>query len=310
MRAIGIDIGGSSVKGGIVEFKKAGNPTIVKKVSLPNSEYTFDEVKSHVIEIIRQLCAQEPDIACVGISTTGSVTDNAVVRNAGLFTGYRNISWNEIIASEVSSKIKSWTINDGQAFTLAEYEMIAPKPASLANFVVGTGIGGGIVLNNKIWSGNTGTSGVLGHIKISGHSDVICSCRKQGCVEAFASARAIELLWNQDGRVGTFADVARLAKSGDAQAEGLVARAGRALGIGIANVISILEPEVIVIGGGVVTALEDNGCNLYFSEAVKSAKENVFLRVGEATCFLKSVAPLDGGILGAAISLEKKGFIF
>lgn len=310
MRVIGIDIGGSSIKGGIVEFGQSDKPFVVEKISLSNNERTFSEVKYNVIEIIKRLRTLDETITCVGISTTGSVTENAVVRNAGLFSEYRNICWGEIIAKEISSEIKSWTINDGQAFTLAEYELLNPKPTSLANFVVGTGIGGGLIFYDKIWTGNTGTSGALGHIKIADHSDVICSCRKQGCVETFASARAIEFLWNKSGRNNTFNDIAQLATSGDLAATKLITQAGKALGIGIANVISIFEPEVIIIGGGVITALEDNGNNIYFSEAVKSAQENVFLRVGKATQFIKSTNPLNGGILGAAISVEKRGFLF
>ena len=310
MRVIGIDIGGSSIKGGIVEFNELDNPVIVEKISLSNNERTFNEVKYNVIEIIKRLRTLDETITRVGISTTGSVTKNALVRNAGLFSEYRNICWDEIIAKEISPEIKSWTINDGQAFTLAEYELLNPKPISLANFFVGTGIGGGLILYDKIWTGNTGTSGAFGHIKIADHSDVICSCRKQGCVEAFASARAIEFLWNKSGRNNTFNDIAKLATSGNLAAINLIMQAGKALGIGIANVISIFEPEVIVIGGGVITALENNGSNIYFSEAVKSAQGNVFLRVGKETQFIKSTNPLNGGILGAAISVEKRGFLF
>lgn len=309
MRAIGIDIGGSSVKGGIVEFRQLGTPFVAEKISLSNNERTFKEVKSNVVEIIKRLRISDKTITCIGISTTGSVTENAIVRNAGLFSEYRNVCWNEIITKEISSEIKSWTINDGQAFTLAEYELMTPKPTSLANFVVGTGIGGGLVFYDKIWTGNTGTSGALGHIKIANHSDVICSCRNQGCVEAFASARAIEFLWQKSGKNDTFNNIAQFAKNGDLTAIELIMQAGKSLGIGIANVISIFEPEVIIIGGGVITALENNGDNIYFSEAVKSARENVFLRVGKSTKFVKSTTPLNGGILGAAISIEKRGFL-
>lgn len=244
----------------------------------------------------------------MGISTAGTVDEDGTVRSAGHFIGYKMISWSEILLPAIGP-IPVTTLNDGRASAWAEYVRVRDTASSFAHFVVGTGIGGGIVIDRNLHYGAQGAAAALGHIKISESSTVICSCRRTGCVETFASAPAIARAWHESAPAAAkkmeFSEIADAALRGDELAASVITAAGRHLGYAVANVMSILNPQVTTIGGGVVAATQrdcgDQDSGPYVSAAAETAKELVFPRVAAEAQILPAFYGNDGGLIGAAI---------
>jgi glucokinase len=155
--------------------------------------------------------------------------------------------------------------NDAELGVLGEWAYGAGRGESnLVYLKVGTGIGAGLLLNGHIYRGETGGAGEIGHITINEHGPM-CTCGNRGCLEALAGGRAIASLAKQAVKAGrrtqlasgtpleeiTALDVAIAARKGDLVAQEIMAKAGEYLGIAIANLINLINPAMIVVGGGV-----------------------------------------------------------
>jgi glucokinase len=143
-------------------------------------------------------------------------------------------------------------LNDGHAFALAEARIGAARGArDVVCIVCGTGVGGGLVLDGRLHLGIDERGGEVGHITVEPDGE-LCGCGNFGCVEAIAGARAIARSAGKDG----FADVLTAARAGERASVAALERAGRALGIAVANLAVVLTPERVVVGGGVAEAGE------------------------------------------------------
>lgn len=309
MRVLAMDIGGSSVKSGIASVE-GGNVSFNGELSTSNLESReFTELQQVVADITAGVLGDARHIDAVGISTTGTVGEDGTVRSAGIFNGYKMVSWEEILLPVMGPDLPVSTLNDGRASAWAEYGRVRDTASIFAHFVVGTGVGGGIVISGKLLYGAQGAAAALGHIKISESSSVVCSCRKRGCVESLASAPAIARDWRESvgdpARNMEFSEIADAAVQGDELAISVIAAAGRHLGYGIANVMSIVNPQIITIGGGVVAATQQvpgyPAGGPYVSAAAETARELAFPRVAAETQILPAFYGNDGGLIGAAL---------
>lgn len=309
MRVLAMDIGGSSVKSGVasVDGSSVSFEGTLATSRLASRE--FSELRQVVGGIAGGVFGKPRRVDAVGISTTGTVDEDGTVRSASVINGYKMVSWREILLSVIGTDVPVTTLNDGRASAWAEYGRVKESVSSFVHFVVGTGVGGGIVIDRKLLYGAQGAAAALGHIKISESSTVVCTCRRTGCVETLASARAIARSWREafpgpDPEMG-FPEIADAALRGDQLATSMISAAGRHLGYAVANVISILNPQVVTIGGGVVVATQRAGGDLaggpYVSAAAETARELVFPRVAAETRILPASYGNDGGLIGAAL---------
>jgi glucokinase len=208
--------------------------------------------------------------------------------------------------------------NDANCAALGEYWLGAGRGAkSLFLFTVGTGIGGSFVVDGKVWRGHDGIAGEIGHtvVMVGGPR---CSCGKRGCLEALVSATAIVRDYRaalRPGRAGRAPRVAgaeaepleakevfERARSGDRRARQVIDCAARALGIGIANVFHLLNPEVILVGGGVSRA----GAAL-LGPATEEARSAVFGPLRGRLRVRRTSLGDDAGMLGAAyLALDRR----
>jgi glucokinase len=194
--------------------------------------------------------------------------------------------------------------NDANCAALGEFWQGAGRGASsLFLFTVGTGIGGGFVVDGKIWRGYDGIAGEIGHsvVMVGGPK---CGCGKRGCLEAMVSATAIVRDYKAGGRrlargrphtEVTARMIFSMARRGDRHARHVIATAGGALGVGIANIFHILNPELILIGGGVSRA----GAAL-LGPATEAARCAVFAPLRDRLQVKRASLGDDAGILGAA----------
>lgn len=207
--------------------------------------------------------------------------------------------------------------NDANAAALGEMWAGAGKGASnLLCLTIGTGIGGGVIVNGDIYHGANGSAGEVGHFTVKEQGGRICNCGKRGCLETEASATAIVLdaldkvtgmssgpLKQEYDRTGTITTklVLQLARQGEPACREIVAKAGHMLGNSLAEMCYLLNPEMIVIGGGVSYA-----GNMLFDPLLKAFKSAVLPRVGENTSIVAAKLGNRAGIIGAAWLIHRK----
>src|ERR1700752_4084696 len=207
--------------------------------------------------------------------------------------------------------------NDANAAAYGEYKVGVGRGArNMFYMMIGSGIGGAIILDGKLWTGSSGFAGEVGHITID-TAGLGCVCGNTGCLETVASAtiivgRARERL-NRDGtsslsRLGlnkefTASDVARQANEGDDFALMMIERTGKYIGTGVASVINLLNIERIVLGGGVMEAGD-----LILNPIIQEAKRRAFQPCFEATQIVAAKLGVDAGTIGAAMLAKDAAF--
>jgi len=263
---IGVDIGGTKVLGGVVD--PDGQVVAQTRRETPAADVT--ETRDRIIEVITELAGAHR-VDAVGIGAAGWIDSS---RSTVLFAP--NLAWrHEPLRDHVAAAIDLPIVveNDANAAAWAEFRFGAARDAadSMVMFTIGTGIGGGIVLGGEIVRGAHGIAGELGHFEAvpGGHP---CGCGRQGCIEQYASGSALvrfaqATAKDEPGRAVRLLDLAgdstggitgpmvtEAALAGDEAACGAFAEVGHWLGAALADVVQVLDPQVLVIGGGVVDA--------------------------------------------------------
>ena len=316
MYTIGIDLGGTNIAAGLVDE----NYKIIRKISRPTAaDRSADDITKDMAVVCQALCDEEgigvDQIASVGIATPGSAdTDNGIVIYANNLP-FRNYP----IAAKLKENfpVKKVAIaNDANA--AAYGEAVAGAGAGKKNFVMltlGTGVGGGIIIDGKLYTGFNFAAGELGHIVIV-HDGVQCSCGRKGCWEAYSSATALirmtkekmneckeSAMWDYVG--GDIEKVnGRTAfdcmRNGDAAAKAVVDTYMAYLATGTANIINIFQPQIMCFGGGVANEKEN-----LLAPLRQLISGEVYSRSADTTTQLKSaILGNDAGIIGAALLIE------
>lgn len=277
---IGIDVGGTHVGMGLV----SDDGIILKRRNIFYDELTFDA--ESVFEQINEFVAENEDEAeNVGIGIPGL--------NTGTFINYTcNLPLESFeITDFIKTKLPIFVSNDSNCATIAEYEIIDRKMFS--NYVLvtlGTGIGAGIILNEKLYTGTTGVAGEIGHMVID-KDGIPCNCGRRGCFERYASVSA--LLRNTE--LESLEEVFYLADRNN-NIQKIVDSYIQNLAEGLANVINIFDPEMLVLGGSLTEYEKD------FMYKLKSALASLIYNKHTYDINIK-VAELknDAGIIGASI---------
>ena len=314
MYYIGIDLGGTNIAAGLVDseyhiLRKASTPTGADREAC---EIVADMAKI-CYELLKELNLTPDDVEYIGIATPGIANcDTGVVEYANNLP-FRNFP----IAEELKKRIpvkKVLIENDANA--AAKGEAVAGCAKGHANSVMitlGTGVGGGIIIDNKVYSGFNHAGAELGHIVIV-QDGVQCSCGRKGCWEAYSSATAL-IRMTKEKITACGASTAMLAavegdlskvsgktafacaKEGDKAAQEVVDEYIKYLGTGIANIINIFQPEILSIGGGI-----SNERDNLLIPLRKIVEKEQYSRDGLRKTELR-IATLrnDAGILGAAV---------
>ena len=261
----GVDIGGTTIKMGF--FETTGN-LIDKWEIKTNTENKGESILSDVAQSIDNKLAQEgiskDDVQGVGIGVPGPVTSDGVVnRCVNLGWGVKNVQ--EELSSLTGLKVKVG--NDANVAALGEMWQGAAKGSKDVIVVtLGTGVGGGIIVDGKIVAGATGAGGEIGHITVNEAEIEPCNCGQYGCLEQYASATGIVRMAKRklakSDEATTLRNMEDLsakiifdeAKAGDEIAKGRVDELGKILGSALSNIACVVNPEVVVIGGGVSKA--------------------------------------------------------
>ncbi len=243
---LGLDLGGTNIKLARVEAGAEGDPNIAATAVHPTPDGRSPEA---VVARLAELTTEALDALGLGIpgqfdAATGVVRD--LPNLPGPWSGFP-------LRAELESEtgLPVSVVNDAQGLTLAESRLGAGRKAhSVVGMALGTGIGGGIVIGGRIHSGAHGTAGEIGHQVIVADGPDDCSCGNRGCLESLAKAAVMARLAGRDSAEDVFA----AAVSGDERAVAAIATVADYIGIGIANVLTIVDPDVVVIGGGIANA--------------------------------------------------------
>ncbi|MFP4624158.1 MAG: ROK family protein [Gemmatimonadota bacterium] len=273
---VGVDLGGTNIVVGVLAVD-GGNGDVLALETRPTesskgAKYVVDRIV-HMVETAIQTVAAEhggskDDFAGIGIGSPGPLDrkTGTIINTPNL--GWRNFPLRDLISNAVG--LPAALDNDANCATYGEWWLGAGKNVDhLVGFTLGTGIGGGIVLNGRIFHGVNDVAGELGHMTIDS-TGRRCNCGNYGCLEAYASGPAIALRAVEGIEAGaesvlpdlvngrledlTAATVYEGAVVGDAYANEVMAETARFLGTGIANIINILNPAMVVIAGGVTRA--------------------------------------------------------
>ena len=249
-RFLGIDLGGTNIKVAVVEADGDVFRTVSAREHPTEALRGPEHVAMNLTKAARADLGRAGEIQSVGLGVPGlfDETTGAITLFPNLPGDWAGFPLRATIEEALGAEIRM--INDARAFTLAEGTMGAGAGFRIVACVtLGTGIGGGIMIDGRLHLGAFGVAGEIGH-QIIDPEGPRCGCGNQGCVEALARADVLTDLAGKE----TAEDVYRAAAGGDRRSLAAVEQVARAVGIGLANVVTLIGPDRIVIGGGIVEA--------------------------------------------------------
>ena len=308
---VGIDLGGTSIKAGLVDEQgkilcKATCPTLVERGARP----VVDDMAKLSLEVIEKGGYTLDDVKAIGIGIPGICDPKTEI-----VPFCTNLYWHEVPVIEWMQETINKPIYIGNDATVAGLaESVAGVSAGIENSVfltLGTGVGGGIVLGGKVYSGTNGVGSELGHM-ITVIDGELCTCGNRGCWERYASATALIRMGREatekhpesriaasvNGRLDdiTAKTVIDAAKAGDEAANEVFERYVYYLCAGLVNIINFIDPEVIVLGGGVSHAGQ------FLLDAVnRRLPSMVFYKTMPYARVALATLGNDAGIIGAAM---------
>ena len=307
---IGVDLGGTNIAVGLVDMD---SKRILRKKSVKtNAPRPCTEISADIVTICRELCADEgiklAKVQWIGIATPGVVKKSVVINAVNL--GWDNEPFGQIVRDMTGRP--TFVANDANAAAYAEAIWgVGSGEMSLIAVTLGTGVGGGIIIDGKIWEGINGFAAELGHTVVDADGR-LCGCGKRGCLEAYCSASALvkearrmmglcrdSKMWelcdgdpaNMNGKIPFDAY-----KLGDYAAKVVINEFTNYLAIGISNIINTFQPNVICIGGGISSEGET-----LMAPLRESLKYNAFGTKDSSTRVEIAKYKNDAGIIGAAL---------
>jgi len=293
---IGLDIGGSKINGILLDQKKE---VINKKKIEVASNKNKEKILAQIFNCIKVLLPEENLVEGVGVGVPGPINlKQQRVLNPPNLTGLKN----SYLSREIENKFKIETVldNDTSCFSLAESVLGAGKGKRVViGITLGTGVGGGIIINNKIFQGSDDSAGEIGHMIIEKDGRK-CSCGNKGCLEAYASGSGIVKTANQLGiKTNQPEQILKLAEQGDKQGLEVYKITGEYLGIALANLVNLINPDMIIIGGGIASA-----GNLLLDPAIEVMQKNILSPLAKNTEVVPAELGEDAGAIGAGLLPE------
>ena len=314
---VGVDLGGTKILAGVFDTKL--QPLGATKFSTKaqrGPDAVIERVARCVQDAIDECDLSPKHIRAVGIGAPGAVDPYH-----GEVVFAPNLGWKDVaIVKELEKRldIPVFLENDCAACMLGVYEQeLKAKPKHVLGVFLGTGIGGGLILNGELYPGSSHTAGEIGHMVIDVNGPK-CSCGNKGCFGVFASRlalfRAIQTaikngeksllteMLGEDLKDLRSGDIRKAIRRGDKLVEKIVEEAAEYAGIAIGNLVNILNPEIVVLGGGVMEALSDE----MLPTILKSAKSHVLPGTFRNVEIIASKLGDNAGITGAAALARDK----
>ena len=302
--AFGVDIGGTTVKMGLFDTEgKVLDKWEIPTVKTEGGSKILPDVAASIQAKMTEKAIEKSDVVGVGVGAPGPVDDKGTIYKAV------NLGWDVFNFPQVMEGILGLPVKAANDANVAAYgEMWQGGGKGHSNMVavtLGTGVGGGIIINGAILTGATGAGGEIGHIHMEDAETEVCGCKNKGCLEQYASATGVVRLANRrlakddkasalrEGELSAKA-VFDAAKAGDEVALEIVTTFGEYLGKGLAAVAAVVNPEIFVVGGGVSKAGE------FMFDFIKPAYDKYAFHGCKNAQFALATLGNDAGIYGAA----------
>jgi glucokinase len=309
----GIDIGGTNIKFGLFDhtgkvLHKEQRPTLAEKGPTP-----LMHLITNIGERLLYFAAEENHhVKYVGVGSPGAVDYKAgkVVGPCPNIEGWQGMEIGPTMSERLNMPV--YVDNEVNGMALAESRFGAAMGAnSVVCVTVGTGVGGGVIIDGKVWHGSSYTAGELGHMTIDVDGPK-CACGNHGCIEAFCSSKAIIArtkaklnnkmtpIFNDilEGSLEelTIKKLFAAAKKGDETAESVINETASYLGTGLSGVVNLINPEVVVIGGGIT----DGGAG-FVPAVAEEIRKRAFSSAVEKLTVTKAALGNDAGFIGAGL---------
>ncbi|MCM1039519.1 MAG: ROK family glucokinase [Ruminococcus sp.] len=301
----GVDVGGTTVKMGLFDI----NGNVLDKWEIPtrtedNGKNILPDIAASIEAKMAEKNLEKEDVAGVGVGVPGPVDGDGVVHKAV------NLGWGQFNMKEELTKLLGGMRveggNDANVAALGEmWKGGGQGHKNLVAVTLGTGVGGGIIINGEIMTGATGAGGEIGHIHVEDNETESCGCGNYGCLEEYASATGITRLANRALKASDKDSVLRnsevsaktvfdAVKAGDELAIEVAEKFGEYLGKGLGVIAGVINPEIFVIGGGVSKAGE------VLFDYIRPPFEKTVFHGSRDTIFALATLGNDAGIYGAA----------
>jgi glucokinase len=296
---LGVDVGGTNLRcalitpGGVVLRRESLATDIV------SGRAAFLERLDALLTLLKlEAEAQGRRVVAVGLGVPGLLSNDGVLRSSVNLLPLEGLNLAQAVSARVGLPVVA--LNDANASAVGEQRFGAARPyASSLMLTLGTGVGAGLILDGRLWTGIDGVAGEFGHITVEPNGR-LCGCGNRGCLEQYASATAIAASASKGG-LGTgrlesgAAAVAALAREGVLEACVIFEQAGAYLGIAAAGVVNLLNLEAIILGGGVAESFE-----MVAAAMRREIAARAFAIPAERVQLLKGELGDDAGVLGAA----------
>jgi len=286
---IGVDAGGTKLLAGVIR----ADLTVGHRVRRLWSGGDRAEVLDTMVEAVSEARASAPDVTAVGFGIPALLDFAAGIAASSVHLPLEDLAFRDVMTERLGLPV--YVDNDANLAALGEQRIGAARGArNVVMLTLGTGIGSGIVLDGRVFRGSSGAGAEIGHMTIDHHGPPCQgTCPGRGCLEVMASGTAIGREGTDAGRrdpesalgravaqrgLLTGEEVTELALGGDAAARSVMAAIGRSLGAGLASVVNIFEPEVVVVGGGASAAgdlLLDPARELVAERALRPNRDHV-----------------------------------
>ena len=286
MYKIGVDLGGTKIEGILLD----DSLNIIQRTRVPTPQNDYQKIIDEISSLVTNISKNLTNFT-LGICAPGTISKKTGLLKNSNTQCLIGMSLKEDLEKKLEKKIS--IENDANCFAISEATLGSAKDYSVVfGVIMGTGVGGGIVIDGKIHHGRTNIAGEWGHHTLHQKGNK-CYCGKQGCVETYISGPALERRWNEiSGKKEPLPQIVKNFNStqfGQWKQEFL-----DNFGTGLANVIDILDPDVIVLGGGL------SNIDFLYSDGIKNVYEKVFSDVVD-TPILKNLLGDSAGVFGAAL---------
>ncbi len=310
--ALAVDLGGTKIIAALISSK---GEMVDRDYSLTLAGEGLGSVIGRIFSAVDRLCRRSnmslSQLSAISIAAAGVIDmKKGIITKSPNLPGWIDIPLRDRI--EDKYKVSTFLINDANAAALGEHRFGAGKGANnLVLLTLGTGIGGGIIINGDLYFGSSGGAGEIGHMAIDVNGPR-CNCGHIGCLEMLASGKAVAreairrisggekscLAEMVEGRIEniTAREVSLAAQEGDSLALKVIAKAAEYLGAAMVNLVNIFNPEIIVVGGGM-----SNMGDLLLEPVRQIVKERAFKLSAQAVRIVPAQLGEDAGVFGAAI---------
>lgn len=313
---VGVDLGGTKILTAVADRQGS----VLSRVRVATGadlgqDHVINEIVTSVAVVLREAGVSTEAVAAAGIGVPGPLDPQTGVVYLAPNLGWQNLSLGEILGSRL--KLPVYVDNDANLAALGECVYGAGQSAdNLVYITVSTGVGGGLILGGKIYHGFSGGAGEIGHITLAADGPR-CGCGNLGCLEALASGtaiakRAVALVAEGRGlgilsraggdRGGVSARVvAAAASNGDGEAILIMRDAGRYLGMAVAGILNLLNPSVVVLGGGVMQS-----GSILWEAMLETTRRCALSSALQEVSIVRAALGEEAGVMGAlALALEK-----